>query len=237
MPAIAAPATSTRRRVQPGRRRHAVRQALVVVELKGGNDSLNVRPYADPRAALRLKLAIARDAVVQLSDRGGLHPSLAPLESFGTPASRGAGCGYPQPNCRVPLDRNLGHGAGGDEYVRDGWLIRSRRGRARGIRRRRRRRGLERSRPAGRQQPPHAGNRKSDHSSSCAARRRSQRRPQATALAHILQVESDIVQARVHLAGSTFRTTSRPTASQRGRPPASSPRIPPAWRPSVVARH
>ena len=46
------------------------RNLLVLIELKGGNDGLNtVVPYADPAYyALRPKLAIARDAVVQLSD-------------------------------------------------------------------------------------------------------------------------------------------------------------------------
>ncbi len=69
----------------PALRAHAAvadyRKVLVLVELKGGNDGLNTLvPYADPAYyALRPKIAIARDQVVQLSDRAGLHPSLAPL--------------------------------------------------------------------------------------------------------------------------------------------------------------
>src|SRR5476651_90070 len=45
------------------------RKLLVLVELKGGNDGLNmVIPYADPEyARIRPGLAIARDQVVQLS--------------------------------------------------------------------------------------------------------------------------------------------------------------------------
>jgi uncharacterized protein (DUF1501 family) len=78
------------------------RNLLVLVELKGGNDGLNtVVPYADPEYyALRPKLAIARDSIVQLTDRAGLHPALAPL----TPAWQAKqlavlqGVGYPQPN-------------------------------------------------------------------------------------------------------------------------------------------
>ena len=80
-------APGARRRLGVGRvrgrarRRANYRNLLVLIELKGGNDGLNtVVPYADPTYyALRPKLAIARDAVVQLSDRAGLHPALAPL--------------------------------------------------------------------------------------------------------------------------------------------------------------
>lgn len=57
------------------------RRLLVLVELKGGNDGLNTLvPFADPAYyALRPKIAIARGEAVQLSDRAGLHPALAPL--------------------------------------------------------------------------------------------------------------------------------------------------------------
>src|SRR5262249_24500635 len=60
------------------------RKLLVLVELKGGNDGLNtVIPYADSAyAALRPRIAIARDQVVQLTESTGLHPSLAPLLAF-----------------------------------------------------------------------------------------------------------------------------------------------------------
>jgi uncharacterized protein (DUF1501 family) len=57
---------------------------LVLVELKGGNDGLNTLvPYTDPAYyALRPKIAIARDEVVALTDRAGLHPALAPLAAI-----------------------------------------------------------------------------------------------------------------------------------------------------------
>ncbi|HEY4998867.1 MAG TPA: hypothetical protein VII36_06980, partial [Usitatibacter sp.] len=60
------------------------RKLLVLVELKGGNDGLNmVIPYADPEyARLRPRLAIPREQVVQLDERTGLHPSLAPLRAL-----------------------------------------------------------------------------------------------------------------------------------------------------------
>ena len=54
---------------------------LILVELKGGNDGLNtIVPYADADYySLRPRIAIARDQVLQLDARAGLHPSLQPL--------------------------------------------------------------------------------------------------------------------------------------------------------------
>jgi uncharacterized protein (DUF1501 family) len=60
----------------------AARRLLVLVELQGGNDALNtVVPFAAPAyARLRPRLAIPREHVVQLTERTGLHPALAPLK-------------------------------------------------------------------------------------------------------------------------------------------------------------
>ncbi len=59
----------------------ASRHALVIVELNGGNDGLNtVIPFSDVRyRALRPSLAIARERVLALDDRTGLHPALRAL--------------------------------------------------------------------------------------------------------------------------------------------------------------
>src|SRR4051812_32982818 len=77
------------------------RKMLVLVELKGGNDGLNTLvPYTDSAYyALRPKIAIARDQVVQLSDRAGLHPSLAPLARLWSDGKLAVlqGVGYPNP--------------------------------------------------------------------------------------------------------------------------------------------
>src|SRR6184192_4165318 len=64
------------------------RKLLLLIELKGGNDGLNTLvPYANPTYyALRPKLAVARDHVVQLTESVGLHPALEPL--FATWKSR-----------------------------------------------------------------------------------------------------------------------------------------------------
>src|SRR5438128_4666963 len=75
---------------------------LVLVELKGGNDGLNTLvPYADPAYyALRPKLAVPRDTVLQLTDHAGLHPSLAPLLPLWKDRQMAVlqGVGYDNPN-------------------------------------------------------------------------------------------------------------------------------------------
>ena len=75
---------------------------LVLVELKGGNDGLNtVVPYADPDYyRLRPALAICRDQVLQLDERLGLHPSLAPLMPLWQRGEMAIlqGVGYPDPS-------------------------------------------------------------------------------------------------------------------------------------------
>jgi uncharacterized protein (DUF1501 family) len=106
------------------------RKLLILVELKGGNDGLNtVIPYADPDyARLRPRLAIPRDQVVQLTERVGLHPSLAPLRG---PWERRElaivqGVGYPQPNLSHFRSIEIWDTASrSDEYLDAGWLARA----------------------------------------------------------------------------------------------------------------
>jgi uncharacterized protein (DUF1501 family) len=106
------------------------RRLLVLVELKGGNDGLNTLvPYADPAYyALRPRIAIPRDRVVQLSDRAGLHPSLAPLVPLWQ-AQRLAvlqGVGYPAPNLSHFRSIEIWDtAAASDEYLDEGWLCRA----------------------------------------------------------------------------------------------------------------
>lgn len=102
---------------------------LVLVELKGGNDSLNtVVPYADPEyRRLRPRLALARDAVLQLDAATGLHPSLEPL----MPLWRGGelavvqGIGYAQPNLSHFRSIEIWDtAADAGDYLQQGWLTR-----------------------------------------------------------------------------------------------------------------
>ena len=106
------------------------RKLLVLVELKGGNDGLNtVIPYADPEyARLRPRLAIPRDQVVQLTERTGLHPSLAPLAAAWERHELAIvqGVGYPQPNLSHFRSIEIWDTASrSDEYLDAGWLARA----------------------------------------------------------------------------------------------------------------
>ena len=78
------------------------RNTLILVELKGANDGLNtVVPYADAQYyALRPRIAIKREEVLQLDERTGLHPSLAPFMTNWNARELAVvqGLGYPTPN-------------------------------------------------------------------------------------------------------------------------------------------
>jgi uncharacterized protein (DUF1501 family) len=106
------------------------RNLLVLIELKGGNDGLNtVAPYADPAYyALRPRLALARDSVVQVSDRAGLHPSLAPLLPIWQDRQLAVlqGVGYPAPNLSHFRSIEIWDTASSsEEYLAEGWLTRA----------------------------------------------------------------------------------------------------------------
>jgi uncharacterized protein (DUF1501 family) len=98
--------------------------------LKGGNDGLNTLiPYTDANYyALRPKIAVPRDTVVQLSDRAGLHPSLAPLLPLWKERQLAVlqGVGYADPNLSHFRSIEIWDTASKpDEYLTDGWLSRT----------------------------------------------------------------------------------------------------------------
>jgi uncharacterized protein (DUF1501 family) len=106
------------------------RKLLVLIELKGGNDGLNtVVPYASPAYyALRPKLAIARDQVMKLSDSAGLHPALEPLMPMWNRRELAIlqGVGYPSPNLSHFRSIEIWDTASrSEEYLQDGWLTRA----------------------------------------------------------------------------------------------------------------
>jgi uncharacterized protein (DUF1501 family) len=104
-------------------------RTLVLVELAGGNDSLNmVVPYADPRYyALRPGVAIARDKVLQLDPRFGLHPALEPLMAPWRERELAValGVGYERPNRSHFRSIDIWDTASDSEqYLEDGWIAR-----------------------------------------------------------------------------------------------------------------
>jgi uncharacterized protein (DUF1501 family) len=106
------------------------RNLLVLVELKGGNDGLNtVVPYADPAYyALRPRIAIPRDQVLQLDARSGFHPSLAPLMPLWRSRELAIvqGVGYTNPNLSHFRSIEIWDTASKSEgYLSDGWLARA----------------------------------------------------------------------------------------------------------------
>ena len=75
---------------------------LLLVELRGGNDGLNTLvPYADAKyRELRPAIGVARERILPLDDRVGLHEKLEPLmESWkAKELAILQGVGYPYPN-------------------------------------------------------------------------------------------------------------------------------------------
>ena len=103
---------------------------LILVELKGGNDGLNTLvPFADPvYYRLRPKLGIARDEVVPLPDRCGLHPALQPLLALWNRQELAVlqGVGYPAPNLSHFRSIEIWDTASrSDQYLPTGWLTRT----------------------------------------------------------------------------------------------------------------
>jgi uncharacterized protein (DUF1501 family) len=103
---------------------------LVLVELKGANDGLNtVVPHSDPSYyALRPRIAVKREEVLRLDERFGLHPSLAPLVPLWEARELAIvhGLGYADPNLSHFRSIEIWDTAArSDEYLPDGWLVRA----------------------------------------------------------------------------------------------------------------
>ena len=103
---------------------------LILVELKGANDGLNtVVPFADPAyATLRPRIGVKREEVVQLSERAGLHPSLAPLLPFWKANQMAVVEGVGYPNANLSHFRSIeiwDTASNATEYLHQGWLARA----------------------------------------------------------------------------------------------------------------
>ena len=114
----------------PAAGRPGYANVLILVELKGGNDGLNtVVPYADPLYyQLRRGIGIKRDQVLQLDAHTGLHPALAPMMPLWRDGQVAIvqGVGYPQPNLSHFRSIEIWDTASrSDQYLHEGWLTRT----------------------------------------------------------------------------------------------------------------
>ncbi|MFM0336572.1 DUF1501 domain-containing protein [Paraburkholderia fungorum] len=103
---------------------------LILVELKGGNDGLNtVIPFADPTYyQLRKNIGIKREQAIQLDERTALHPSLQPLVPLWQSQQLAIvqGVSYTQPNLSHFRSIEIWDTASrSDQYLREGWLTRA----------------------------------------------------------------------------------------------------------------
>ncbi|MFL9864772.1 DUF1501 domain-containing protein [Paraburkholderia fungorum] len=103
---------------------------LILVELKGGNDGLNtVIPFADPAYyQLRKNIGIKREQVIQIDERTALHPSLQPLMPLWQSRQLAIvqGVSYAQPNLSHFRSIEIWDTASrSDQYLREGWLTRA----------------------------------------------------------------------------------------------------------------
>lgn len=103
---------------------------LILIELKGGNDGLNtVVPFADPLYySYRANIGVRREQAIQLDERTALHPALAPLVPMWRARQLAIvqGVTYPQPNLSHFRSIEIWDTASrSDEYLREGWLTRA----------------------------------------------------------------------------------------------------------------
>lgn len=102
---------------------------LVLVYLYGGNDGFNTWvPYTDRLYyAKRPNIAVPRDAVLRITDRHGLHPSMAPLVPLweGRELAIVQGIGYPEATQQHYRDAEIAFTAADTEIRDDGWVTRA----------------------------------------------------------------------------------------------------------------
>jgi len=109
---------------------NAESRLLVLVYLKGGNDSYNTFvPYTDERyAKLRPTLAVKRDQVIKITDRHGFHPALNALMPLWESRELALVQGIGQEAITNQHYRDLEMqftAASPDQYLNEGWLSRA----------------------------------------------------------------------------------------------------------------
>jgi uncharacterized protein (DUF1501 family) len=128
--AFAAQAVPNPADTAPAPRGRGYNNLLILVELKGGNDGLNtVIPYADPTYhVLRKNIGIKRDQGIPLDERTALHPALQPLMSIWQSEQLALvqGVSYVQPNLSHFRSIEIWDTASrSDQYLHEGWLTRA----------------------------------------------------------------------------------------------------------------
>ncbi|WP_028216427.1 DUF1501 domain-containing protein [Paraburkholderia oxyphila] len=103
---------------------------LILIELKGGNDGLNtVVPFADPLYySFRANIGVRRGDAIPLDERTALHPALAPLMPMWREHELAIvqGVSYAQPNLSHFRSIEIWDTASNaDQYLREGWLTRA----------------------------------------------------------------------------------------------------------------
>jgi uncharacterized protein (DUF1501 family) len=103
---------------------------LILIELKGGNDGLNmVVPYTDANYyQLRNSIAIPKDTVLKIDSAAGLHPELKPLLPLWESKELAIvqGLGYPQPNLSHFRSIEIWETSSKpNEYLDEGWVGRA----------------------------------------------------------------------------------------------------------------
>ncbi len=109
---------------------------LVMVFLYGGNDAYNTWvPYTDDLYyRVRPSIAVARDAVLKVTERHGFHPSFAALMPIWETRELAIvqGVGYAQGTQQHFRDEDTAFtGCDGQDYSREGWVTRALAGRTR----------------------------------------------------------------------------------------------------------
>ena len=102
------------------------KRALVVIQLGGGNDTLNTLvPYGDPNYyKLRPTLAIPQGEVLHLNDQLGLNPNFTPMKALYDAGHLAVvqGVGYPNPNRSHFRSTDIWTSARPDIIETSGWL-------------------------------------------------------------------------------------------------------------------
>ena len=102
---------------------------LVVIQLSGGNDTLNtIVPYSDGNYHdNRSTVGIDPDAVLRINDELGFTPHMAPVKKLWDEGKVAIinGIGYPSPNRSHFRSMDIWHTAAPDEIGTEGWLGRA----------------------------------------------------------------------------------------------------------------